>query len=83
MALQIIEWGQLWIYILIKGSILKPMYIYIEDNYYGKISAQKNCVTGFEVPDFAKKIRLSFSTVFDPTEELESFEMDEETKDFL
>ena len=48
------------------------VFIYVDDEYYGKIYANEACVTSVELPDEAKRIRLSFSDAFTSIDRVKS-----------
>lgn len=54
------------------------VYIYIDDTYHGKLVAKERTITGIELPQSAKKVRLSFSSVFDSSKELDSAVVNQE-----
>lgn len=50
------------------------VYITVNDEYLGRVRARKERVTSIELPLDVEKIKLSFSAVFDPSDELEKVE---------
>ena len=46
------------------------VFVYFDDDYYGKVVATKGDVTGIEVPINTQKVRLSFTDIFDGSDEL-------------
>lgn len=52
------------------------VYITVNDEYLGRVRARKERVTSVELPVHAEKVKLSFSEIFDPSDELEKVEYD-------
>lgn len=52
------------------------IYFYLDGEYYGTVYAHKNVITSVELPSNLKKVCLSFSTIYDPSNEIEKCEMD-------
>lgn len=52
------------------------VYITVNDEYFGRVRARKERVTSVELPVHAEKVTLSFSEIFDPSDELEKVEYD-------
>jgi len=52
------------------------VYITVNDQYLGRVRARKERVTSVELPPDAERIKLSFSEIFDPSDELEKVEYD-------
>lgn len=50
------------------------VYIHVNDEYLGRVRARKDRVTSVEIPAHAEYIKLSFSEIFDPSDELEQVE---------